>query len=478
MWDRASAIALTVISVLCLSSSGVLAAGGFEPKNADVCLPSPHNPALIILDYKKVVHQLVEKTLGISPVDLTGDDVTVTQETEALIDPVSFCVTNSCGINASMSDKDKAAQKKKISDMLGKGWVYFQGFVSRHSIPGDLSKDSIDTSKLVSPDNQQQGQLINQFLHGDPGAPIAACKAAVSSQPSQGDAGKGSKGGGSASNAGQIAPKGYFSLRQTVEDLPIPQSSNDFKGAKSANIQYTDDGVAQKQSFSVTSAAGYTFGPAAIDPTGRYIAQFTPFVLYNEQTVETPKAKNNSNVENIGFGALGDLVSPTGFDYAYQDVKIYPQYVQSLRNGAEVVSGHFVYTPMYGIPAVDNVYYLIPDALSVKLTPELKVVAYDVIEPGTGATALTTGSYYWIGPYLDLKLFGEGALSGLTYDVSYETYDVTSGLIKQISYFQTSLAYNFGTQNLASLKIGYQYGRDLDTLEKLNIISVGFGLKY
>lgn len=453
-----------VVSAASILSLRAIAAGPFNPTVANVCIKSPENPTKLILDPKLVTGQLVEKTLAISSIDLNskGTGIDPAQEVEALLNPTAFCATSACG--------------SKVVQQLLPGYSKLMTFLKLHNVTPVPGKESIDTSKLIDPQNQYA--LIAQFLRGNPGAPAATCTAAAT----PGGAGPGGPGGGSTGGSGQTggnaAPPGYFALRQTPQDLAIPQSSQNFKGAKSASISFSDDQVAQKVNFAVTSAAGYTFGPTPLDPAGRYVSQLTPYVLYNQTTVETHVAKNNSDVEDIGFGLLGDLNSPTGFDGAYQDVKVSPQYVQSMRNGAQVVSGNFIYTPQYGIPGIDSAVYVIPNVLSAKLTPELKFAANDVIEPGAGATALQSGSFYWIGPYADLKLFGEGPLNGFTYDVSYETYEVFEGLLKQIALFQTTLAYSFGTNQLMSIQASYNYGRDLNTLEKLNIVTVGLGLKY
>jgi hypothetical protein len=453
------------ISVL-LNSGCFAAASTFEPKLADVCSKSPNKPGVLVLDHRMLVGQLVEKYLGVSPIDLDtkGGGISQVQEAEALLNPETFCKTSACA--------------DKLTDKLGNGIIYLQNFINRHAVPPDPAKDSINTAKLVSGDPDTQLTLIKEFVRGHADPDVAICSPAA----------KASQGAGSsqvprgARTANQQPPSAdipqFFSLRQNVEDLPIPQSSPNFKGVKQASLSFTDDRIAQKASFSIAAAAGYTFGPYSIDPAGHYIGQLTPFILYNQQTVQTPSPKTSSTAENIGFGLLGNLTFPVGIGDAYQNMKVYPKYVESLRNGAEVFSGNFVYTPMYGIPGIDSAVSIIPDSLSAKLTPEVKFVANDVINRGTGTTALKNGGYYWIGPYVDLKLFGEGIFSGFTYDVSYETYDVFAGLLKQISYFQTTLAYDFGSAKLMSIMLTYQYGRNLDTLEKLNIVTLGLGLKY
>jgi hypothetical protein len=480
-----SARLLVVWAIVCglgaSSWSNAFAAGsGFYPKIGDVCTPSPNNPKLLILNYQLVVSQLVEKTLQLSPIDLNatpGAGLKQGEEANAILDPETFCSTNSSIPNGGHCGKNVAIK-------LGTGIVYFQNFLHLNAHPTDPNKDSIDTTKLVSSDQQRQYTLITQFLRGNSEAAVAVCSPAPPTGQGSGQGqqpsgnGSTSGGGGGGSAAGQNQAPGYFSLRQSVQDLPIPQSSQNFKGAKQATISYTDDQVALKQSFSVQATAGYTFGPTSLDPVGHYVAQITPYLLYNQQTVETATAKNNSSVQNLGGGLLGDLFMPTGIGDTYQDIKIYPQYVESLRNGARVFSGNYIYTPEYGIPGIDSAIYIIGNVLSAKLTPELKFAVNDVINAGTGTTALTAGSFYMVGPYADLKLFGEGVLSGLTYDISYETYDVISALLKQVSYLQTNLSYNFGATNLMSITLGYQYGRDLNTFEKINLITLGLGLKY
>ncbi len=430
----------------------------FEPKIGDVCSKSPNNPRVLVLDSKKLIAQLIEKQEGIAPIDLdtSGDGISSKQEAEALLNPDLFCSTNRCG--------------KNVSVKLGKAFVDLYDFIQRHAKPVDQTKDSIDTRKLTD------ATMLKAFVRGNAAHDIASCTAvaaAPTSSPSQESSGPRTN---KRQQATDYSIPGFFSLRQSVDDLPVPQSDPSFKGVKQANVSFSDDRIAQKSSFSIKAAAGYTWGPMSLDEAGHYFARVTPFITYDQQYVETSVQKNNSYAQNVGTGLMGSLTFPALFG-GYQNIQVYPKFVHSLRNSAEVLSGNLVYTPMFGIPGIDSATYLIEDLLSAKFIPQIRVVANDILDVGHSPPLLQGSSYYWIGPKGELKFFGEGLLDGFTFDTSYEAY-ATTGTEKQISYFQTALAYNFGAAKLMSVQLQYQKGRNLDTLEKIDQLSLGLGVKY
>jgi hypothetical protein len=456
----------------------------FDPKAADVCTPTKTGPVRLIVDRKLLLGQLLEKSSGITAIDLnkSGDGVTPDQQAAALLNP-DDCKT--CG--------------DKVADKLRAAQTNLNQFLYRHAGPGDPSKDNIDTSNFNTKnvrdieEARRTAEAVRAFLFGLPQAEPPVCRlaktdadpgtnAAKSGSPKGGKSGDGSnkdgKDGGGSNNdqAPQVLP-GYFSLRQTVEDLPIPQSDSRFKGAKQASISLTDDKIAHKNSYTVDLAAGYTIGRSSFDEAGHVVGQVTPFFTYNQQTVRTSDPKKNVYANNLGFGVMGDVTFPTGWG-GYQNVNFYPKYVTSERNGAEVFSGTFVYTPMYGIPGIDSVLYIVPQALSFVFTPQLKEGVNDVVNAGGDITLLQKGSYYWIGPKLNLTVFGEGVLEGFGYYATYEVYKVESGNIAHVENFQTAITYDFGKTKLMSVQLKYQKGRNLDTLERLDQLTLGLGVKY
>jgi hypothetical protein len=136
-----------------------------------------------------------------------------------------------------------------------------------------------------------------------------------------------------------------------------------------------------------------------------------------------------------------------------------------------------IYTPEFGVPGVDNVLYIAPELLSFQITPQLKLIYRDVAKVGTD-TSLPNGSYYWIGPRVNGVLLGEGALDGFVYNISYEGYAVLGGQERNVYDFQTSLSYNFGKTKLMSVQLKYERGSDLDTLQPVNLFTLGLGIKY
>jgi hypothetical protein len=422
----------------------------------------------MVLDARKLVAQLIEKNAGITPIDLdpSGAGVVFPETSKALLNPAAFCAEKKCS--------------QKTQSALGVAFVNLKSFIDRHAVPGQPAP-SVDTSGLDSGFDP-----LRSFLLGQP-APQSVCMLAPAAPAPKPPpvANGGSPAAPAPGTAAPVAGGGidwssvphYFSLRQQVEDLPIPQADAKFKGLKQANISWADDYVARKASFGVNLAAGYTIGRLALDEDGHYLGQITPFVTYDQQFVQAATPANSSRAQNIGGGLLGDLTFPTGFG-GYQNIQIYPKYVQSLSNGAEVLSGNFVYTPEYGIPGIDNVFYVIPDTLSFQLTPKVKTVLHDVLDAGTNTTLMKLGSYSWIGPYLSLAVYGEGVLEGFTWTTSYETYDVFKGTLPSIYLFQTQLSYDIGKSKLVSLQLNYQKGRNLDTLELIHQITLGLGVKY
>jgi hypothetical protein len=133
---------------------------------------------------------------------------------------------------------------------------------------------------------------------------------------------------------------------------------------------------------------------------------------------------------------------------------------------------------MFGISGVDSIYYIVPEMLSVLITPQFKYVFRQITNVGSDVTFLNPGNYSWYGGRGNISLLGEGILDGFVYNVAYEQYAVDQGNIKHVSNFSTSINYTFGASKLVTVQLQYQGGRNLDTLESVNLFTLGLGLKY
>lgn len=355
--------------------------------------------------------------------------------------------------------------KQELNRTKGAIEVDLLNFLNRHRKPTDPQKGGIDTTSLaISGEGSTESLRIRsayEFLEGH-GTVTAKCVKPLQSveMPANGDKTDGA------------APPTFISLRQTVDDLKYSQGSDQWKAAKTANLSASNDRIANKYSVSIDSALGYVF-PISIDEYQNTIGKIIPFITYNQQFVQTATPKTSSYTENAGVGVTGDVLLFKSHDIAFT-----PKYIESVRNHGELLSGTVAYTPMYGIPGVDNVYYIITDTLSFLITPQLKYVFRDITNAGTDITFLSSGNYSWYGSSVNMILFGEGILGGFSYNIAYEQYYVDRGNIKQVSNFQTSINYDLTPNKLASLVVKYQRGRNLDTLESINLFTLGLGLKF
>ncbi|NPU65454.1 hypothetical protein HL667_10660 [Bradyrhizobium sp. 83012] len=435
-------------------SSSRLEAATFEPKIEEVCSVRA-GTRQSVLDPRKLVSRLLEKNAGISSIDLdsSGEGVVFPDTARALLEPTSFCAGGRCS--------------KGTPASLGLALVELQSFVDRNAT-GPRTPPYIDTTAL----NSKPAEL-RHFLLGRSSSQVL-CVLAPDPAPPATVAATALKGPTIAGVEWKDIPH-YFALRQNIEDLAIPQDDERFPGVKRASISWMQDRVADRSSFGINLAAGYTVGRLALDEGGRWFGRVTPFLTYDQQLVQA--STRTTRAENVGAGFMGDLTLPA-FGSGSQNIAAFPKYVRSLSTDAQVLSGNFVYTPMYGIPGVDSIFYLVPEVLSFQFTPKFKVVYNDVREAGSSTLLSPRQRYYWYGPQLSLAVYGEGVLAGFTYTAGYEWYQIVGGPLPNVSLFQTALNYDIGKSKLVSVQLKYQNGRNLDTLEPIDQITLGLGVKY
>jgi hypothetical protein len=353
---------------------------------------------------------------------------------------------------------------RELDHTKGSSFVDLISFLNRHRKLPDPQKGGVDTRGLAisgeKPSESLSARSITAFLNGQTKAPCYKGMQ-MTAMP----------GGPGASDQGAVAPP-FLALRQTVDDLKYEQGSDGFKAAKAANLSASNDRISNKYSVGIDSALGYVLPRRSLDEQGNLIEQIVPFVTYNQQFVQAATPKSSSYAQNLGAGVTGDVTL-----FERHNVSFTPKYTESVRNSARLFSGAFAYTPMYGIPGVDNVYYIVPDMLSFLVTPQFRYVFRDVDNVGRDLTFLGPGDYSWYGARINFNLFGEGSLDGFGYNLTYDQYQVDRGKVKHVSNFQTSISYDVGANKNVSIVVKYQRGRNLDTLESINLFTVGLGLK-
>jgi hypothetical protein len=118
-------------------------------------------------------------------------------------------------------------------------------------------------------------------------------------------------------------------------------------------------------------------------------------------------------------------------------------------------------------------------AFSFQLTLQAKTVFGQVLHAGSDPTLNASKNFVRIGPRVGITVFGEtGIFAGWSASAMYEDQEVLQGQFKSVARFDSTLAYTMPGQEFWSLQLKYVDGRNLDTLERLQQISLGVGLKY
>jgi hypothetical protein len=117
--------------------------------------------------------------------------------------------------------------------------------------------------------------------------------------------------------------------------------------------------------------------------------------------------------------------------------------------------------------------------LSFVLTLQAKTIFGQVLNAGSDPNLNASKDFVRIGPRVGVTVFGEaGVFAGWSVSATYEYQKVLQGQFTSVSRFDTVLAYTMPGQEFWSLQLKYVDGRNLDTLERLQQISLGVGLKY
>jgi len=154
--------------------------------------------------------------------------------------------------------------------------------------------------------------------------------------------------------------------------------------------------------------------------------------------------------------------------------------VHSNRTNADVLSGNAVLTRDFPLPGIGGKYLPYQNAhFSFQLTLQAKTVFGQVLHAGSDPTLNASKNFVRIGPRVGITVFGEtGIFAGWSASAMYEDQEVLQGQFKSVARFDSTLAYTMPGQEFWSLQLKYVDGRNLDTLERLQQISLGVGLKY
>ena len=434
---------LVAISFIAASSS--VAHAAFNPNPSDICHGQPATERPI--DPDTLLWRLLTSH-SISPPDLQigpGDN-SYTLRSNAILNPGLYCQQHTCG-------KDTERGLTAAQDELLRFWN-----TNAHT-PGP--KDKFYVSPPATDANPNP--ILEKFFRNTKEA-HAVCLAERAQQPSKPNA---AAGGG---------PE--VRIRKSTTDLRVKQSSKAFKGLERASFSLTQDYVANTRAYDIEGVVGVGLGPIQLNEKNLASLELIPYVGYTRQLTQGGAKATQNNVDNVAVGLIGDWIFP--IDTYYQDFQFYPQLVHSNRTDANVLSGNAVFTPDFPIPGIGGKYLPYQGApVSFLLTVQVKTVFGEVVDAGHDPTLSAAKDFVRVGPRVGATIFGEdGIFAGWSLGAIYEYQRVLQGQFTDVSRFDATLAYTMPGQEFWSLQLKYSDGRDLNTLERLQQLTLGVGLKY
>jgi hypothetical protein len=439
-------IAILLTSFLVVGSA---IAAPFNPKPGEVCTPSPTPSAgRSKVDPRKLLGVLL-KSQKIFDVDLdtSGNATSFDTRMDAVLRSDAFCDP------IGRCSEGTAAK-------LATATFALVDFLTRNSRAVPTGQSGFEVRPPVG--NELDQARMSAFLRGAGGSYQIACIASVAALPA------------APSEATVQATKfiSAIAVRRNIEDLSIPSSSAKFDGLDRAGISYTDDRVKGTRTLATAGVAGYQLPDSLFGEYARTIL----FADYYGNRVWADNTKNSQNIGNAGAGILGSFDIPVGG--FFHNVDLFGHYVHSHVTDSDLVSGKLVITPDLPIPGVGIAFNPNDGPLAFLLKPQLNFVYGSVLNAGSNPSLADTSEYARGGGKIAFWIFGvDGIFKNFTLSSSYESAKVWKGPFDSISRFESALGYMLGDQNNWAIELKYANGRNLDTLEREQVVMLGLGFK-
>ncbi len=347
-------------------------------------------------------------------------------------------------------------------EKLAKAVTSLAIFLERYSrsVPADQS--GFEVTPPVARDSLDQPRLF-AFLHDKPGSHRLTCVAAPNKPAPP-----------KPSEEQQKIAKALSGIvvRAKVADLGVSSADKKFDSLDSASISFTSDYIAKTQTVAASGVVGYQF---AKSPFGDY-SSVIPYFSYTGKKLNGAGASRSQDIGNVGGGMLGDFNFPVnGY---YQNIQLSSQYLHSYVTDTDLLTGTLLYTPDFPFPGVGIAYNPNDGPVSFLLKPQAKFLYGSVLHAGSNPSLIAKNDYSRGGGRIELWLFGEqGALKNFTFNSSYEYLKVWVGPFDAVWRWENTLNYVFPDQKNWSLQFKYSDGRNLDTLEREKLLTVGVGFK-
>lgn len=435
------------------------AAADFNPELKQVCTPKEIKPGEFgqISSRKLLGHAI--KSAGLSAIDLDteGNEVSLTAEKEAILNPDQYC---------KVRDRCSKGTLEKLAEV----YTNIDGFI-RNNDPRYVVRSKKGYYDIRSDSDSTKRVTVRELLADKIVGVTARCVMPPSDGVADGKDDKKEEAKNAHPDKTPVAHR--FMIRKKVTDLQYAQEDKQFKGLDRASLSVADDYLKRNITYNLSGVAG--FGISHISLGKSADADIVAYTTYTKQTIAGNAPKNSKDVDNIGLGVLASALFPAFGDY--HAVQVYPQYLRSNVSEGELFSGNIVYSPQTW-PGVGAPFPLFGDLVGL-FTPQAKFIWGRVTAHGRDPDFIADKDFSRVGGRLEfLMLMDDGLLKGLSWRNAYEYQYGMRGYYRSVDRFESTLSFKFPDQQNWSIDLAYVSGRNLDTLELQQQLTLGLGLKY
>lgn len=448
--------------------------GAVSFKMADICTPSkiPLGGSAEI-NRRKLVGQVL-KSAGVADIDIDpeGGDVDFAMKKAAIADPNLFC-----------NSTKKCSAYTKVK--LGGAYIILKQFIQENSKkpPKNTGGFFIMRTRGNVTGEITPRELMDSTFTGISARCIAPVKTNGSSEGSAGRSGAGRvENGGKGTNAKKSGGRKskldlQFMIRKDVADLDTLQSSDAFKALDRASFAVSSDYLKSTYTYNINGVAG--IGLFKFSPARNVDADLIAYGLYTRQLVAGQVPKSAHDIDNIGGGFADNF----HFDVPAGAFKLQwsAQYLESRISNGQLWSTSLTYIPLTG-PLIGRAKYFGPFALL--LLPRITFTHGSVIDHGLDPDFVANKEFDRIGGHLEAVVFFDSIdpnlswMNGFSWRNIYDFYYGITGYYRTIDRFESKISYKFPDQKYWSIDLDYISGRNLDSLQLQQQLTLGVGLKF
>jgi hypothetical protein len=251
-----------------------------------------------------------------------------------------------------------------------------------------------------------------------------------------------------------------------------------FKKIDSASFTASRDYLTHTNTFNVDVVVGYAFGPHQFRKERLDYAEVIPYFRFSRQSVQS-NDPDATDVRNISGGVVSSFYL-TGVDGRIFNFAYHPEYTHSNRTGANILTQNFSLTPDLPWPGFGGRQGLYPGApVSFAASVQGIGVYGNVLNDGGDVTLRESKEFEHLGGKGQIWFYGDESLfKGWSLSAAYQFLKVMRGPLYAIRRFETTLSYTLPDSEFWSLNLTYINGRNLQTFEEQQQITLGLGLKY